>query len=514
MKTSTDLENIYIESRNRFVKKPIIQNTYLRGWELLAATDYDVIESPILENDLYARVPKMTQNESLAILESSKWAWDEKRGERPRKSIAQRCEVIQAFMQDMKKIRSEVVEDLMFEIAKNRTAAENEFDRTVEYIDATLKEAKKLSVDYSDGSWAKISTEKDPLGVTLCMSPYNYPLNETFTTFIPALVMGNVAILKPARYGVAFWKHFLPLFQKHFPKGVVNTVYWDGKEVITPLMQSGEIDVLAFIWSNRVAKIIASQHPNIHALTQVLGMWAKNPMIITDTADIDAAVTSAIQWALSYNWQRCTAHKTLRVHKTIYDTFVAQFVDQVQKLTIWMPHTYYTSANCTWFHIDEKIAPAITPLPEPWKIQEMHKYIQDAVSKGATILNKDWWDFYHRLMVPAVLWWVEQGMLIDAEEQFGPVVPITKYSEIDESIKWMIDSPFGQQASIYTNNAVEYEHFKRQVRWQISRLNHNRKCQRWPDHVAFAWTKWSAVGTLSISEALLRFSDDFVEAKN
>lgn len=70
------------------------------------------------------------------------------------------------------------------------------------------------------------------------MSPYNYPLNETFTTFIPSLVMGNPTILKPARHGVLFRRHFFPFFQKHFPVGVVNTIYGDGKTIVTPIMQS------------------------------------------------------------------------------------------------------------------------------------------------------------------------------------------------------------------------------------------------------------------------------------
>ncbi len=170
----------------------------------------------------------------------------------------------------MRSIREPVVKSLMFEIGKNRADAEKEFDRTVEYIEKTIEAARQMKPIYKDrpGDLHSMS-DRMPLGVTLCVSPFNYPLNETFTTFIPALVMGNATILKPAKYGVLFWQYFLPLFQKYFPAGVVNTVYGDGETVITPLMRSGKVDVLAFIGSGSVGRIISGQHPNPDLLRQI-----------------------------------------------------------------------------------------------------------------------------------------------------------------------------------------------------------------------------------------------------
>ena len=96
-----------------------------------------------------------------------------------------------------------------------------------------------------EGIYAQI--RRSPLGVALCMGPYNYPLNETFATLIPAIIMGNTVVFKPARFGVLLIQPLLELFREHFPKGVVNVIYGEGKRSSVPSWETGKIDVFAFI---------------------------------------------------------------------------------------------------------------------------------------------------------------------------------------------------------------------------------------------------------------------------
>ena len=95
----------------------------------------------------------------------------------------------------------------------------------------------------------------------LCMGPFNYPLNETFTTLIPALVMGNTVVAKLPRYGALCQAPLLRCFAEAFPPGVVNIVNGDGRTVAGPLVESGAIAALAFIGSSRVANVLKKQHP-------------------------------------------------------------------------------------------------------------------------------------------------------------------------------------------------------------------------------------------------------------
>jgi len=94
------------------------------------------------------------------------------------------------------------------------------------------------------------------------MGPYNYPLNETFTTLIPALLMGNTVVFKPAKYGVLFLKPLLAAFKNCFPKGVVNIIYGKGRETVGAMMETGKIDVFAFIGTNKGAADIKNYIPN------------------------------------------------------------------------------------------------------------------------------------------------------------------------------------------------------------------------------------------------------------
>ncbi len=234
-----------------------------------------------------------------------------------------------------------------------------------------------------------------PLGVVLCMGPFNYPLNETFTTLIPALIMGNAVIFKPPKLGVLLHQPLLEPFRDSFPDGVINTVYGDGQQVIGPLMKSGRIDVLAFIGSSRVADILKHQHPKPHRLRCVLGLEAKNAGIILQDADLENAVKECVLGSLSFNGQRCTALKMLFVQEKIADAFITGFSEAVSKLKGGMP----------W---EEGVK--ITPLPEPGKTKYLTELIDDARSKGARVVNEDGGAVNHTFMSPAVVYPVSPGM--------------------------------------------------------------------------------------------------------
>src|SRR5262249_19608263 len=144
---------------------------------------------------------------------------------------------------------------------------------------------------------------RTPLGVVLCMGPYNYPLNETFATLIPAMIMGNTVVFKPPTFGVLLFKPLLEAFQKAFPKGVINTVYGRGSEIVPALLESGKINVLTLIGSSKVADYLKKMHPKVNRLRAILGLDAKNAAIVLPDADMDLAVKECVTGALSFNGQ-------------------------------------------------------------------------------------------------------------------------------------------------------------------------------------------------------------------
>lgn len=475
---------------------------YLIGGEVHSWTGpCQEVLSPVcvLKNDCASRhrlghYPLMTATESMQALESACQAYDRGCSEWPTMSVADRIRHVESFIPRMEAVRDEVVRLLMWEIGKTLPDAAKEFDRTVVYIRDTIQALKELDRTSSrfaveEGFVAQV--RRSPLGVVLCMGPYNYPLNETFTTLIPALIMGNTVIFKPPRYGVLLHAPLLKAFADAFPPGVVNTVYGEGPVVVGPLMESGRIDVLAFIGSAKVASILKHQHPRPNRLRCVLGLEAKNAAVILPHADLDLAVNECVLGATSYNGQRCTAVKIIFVHRSREVAFCRKFAERVSQLTIGMP----------W---EEGVQ--ITPLPEEGKPQWLTKLIAEAEAGGAKVINKGGGTIDHTAFYPAVLHPATPDMEICQVEQFGPVTPIVPYDNDAEVIGWLNKSPFGQQLALFGTKAQEISRLIDPAVNQVCRVNINSQCQRGPDKFPFTGRKDSAEGTLSVSDALRVFS--------
>ena len=198
----------------------------------------------------------------------------------------------------------------MWEISKNKTDSYKEFDRTVDYIYDTIeayKEIDRKSAKFEKQSGIYAHIRRGPLGVILCLGPYNYPLNETFCLLIPAIIMGNTAVFKPAKHGVLLITPLLKAFKESFPPGVVNILFGRGRKIASPIMKTGKIDVLALIGHSSSAVALQDLHPNKNRLRLVLGLEAKNPGIVLPDADLDLTIKECISGTLSYNGQRCTA---------------------------------------------------------------------------------------------------------------------------------------------------------------------------------------------------------------
>lgn len=336
--------------------------------------------------------------------------------------------------------------------------------------------------------------------MVLCLGPYNYPLNETFALLIPALIMGNTVVFKPAKHGVLLLSPLLEAFRSSFPKGVVNVIYGRGREVAAPIMQSGRVDVLALIGNSKSAIALQDQHPHKNRLRLVLGLEAKNPGIVLPDADLDLAIDECISGTLSFNGQRCTALKILYVHEDIQEEFNRRFAERVDALKFGNP----------W---DEKVM--LTPLPEPDKPQYIQELIDDAEKHGAKVLNKRGGETTENYIFPAVLYPVTEEMRVYQEEQFGPVIPVKPFRSIDDLLDEIADSNYGQQVSLFGNDIKRLAPLIDTLVNLVCRVNLNSSCQRGPDVFPFTGRKDSAVGTLSVHDALRSFSiRTFVASKD
>lgn len=479
------------------------QREYLAGGRLDVwdgpVTD---VHSPVRVRDAAGRltparlgsIPAMTGARALEVLAAAEHAYDRGRGLWPTLSVGERIACVEDFAFRMRERRAEVVRLLLWEIGKTERDAAREFDRTLEYIQGTIEALKDLDRASSrftiqEGIAAQI--RRAPLGVVLCMGPFNYPLNETFTVLIPAIIMGNTVVMKPPKLGVLLFRPLLEAFRDAFPPGVVNTIYGDGPEIVPPLLAAGRIDVLAFIGTSRVADLLKQKHPRPHRLRSVLGLDAKNPAIILDDADLDLTVRECILGALSFNGQRCTALKILFVQRRIAEAFLGKLSTAVAGLRAGMP----------W-----EDGVVLTPLPEPGKPEYIAGLIADAERLGARVVNEGGGRATESYVRPAIVYPVDRRMRLFHEEQFGPVIPVVPFDDVEEAIRFIVESPYGSQASIFGSDPAAIGPLIDPLVNQVCRVNLNSQCQRGPDTFPFTGRKDSAEGTLSVSDALRVFS--------
>ena len=485
------------------LESPIHQRTYLVGGEFRAWDgECKTVLSPICARQPDGTVrqleigsyPVMGEAQSDAALDAAVAAYDNGRGTWPTMTVAERIGCMHDFVKRMVAQRQRIVSLIMWEIGKSLADSQKEFDRTVEYIVATIAALKELDngssrFEIAEGTIGQI--RRTPLGVVLCMGPYNYPLNETFATLIPALLMGNTVVFKPPQYGTLLFYPLLDAFRSAFPAGVINTVYAPGAVVVPRMLATGRVNVLALIGSSRVADHLKKQHPKSHRLRAILGLDAKNAAIVLPDADIELTVKECLLGTLSFNGQRCTALKMLIVHRSIAEAFLRRFTEELAKLKVGMP----------W-----EPGVAITPLPGLHRTAYMTEAIEDARAQGARVVNEGGGAFCQTLFYPAVVYPVREGMKLYREEQFGPIIPVMPFDDLETALQYVITSDHGQQVSIFGSDPQQIGALVDPLVNQVCRVNLNCQCQRGPDVFPFAGRKDSAEGTLSVTDALRAFS--------
>ena len=411
-----------------------------------------------------------------------------------RASVAHRIACTLDFVKRARPLRESVARALMWEVGKPWADCLVEFDRTLQYVEDTVATLRQLEKDngpavHAGGFAARI--RRAPLGVALCMGPYNYAVNEVYTTVIPALIMGNPVVIKTPRYGILANALLAPALAESYPPGVVSMITGHGPSVIGPIIASGKVDVLALIGSAKTAGVLLRQHPKPYRLRTILGMGAKNPAIVLRDADPDAAAKEIVSGALTFNGQRCTALKHVLVARPVADALVDRLAGRIAGLKLGMP----------W-----QDGVVITPMPDPDHASYLAGLVEDAVAHGSRIVNGGGGERAGSLFRPALLYPVPPSAQLYQVEQFGPIVPVSLFDEPDEAVDVVERSDFGQQVSVFGRDPETLARLVDHLANLVCRVNLDTQCRRGPDVYPFTGRKDSAVATLSVYDALRSFS--------
>ncbi|MFX1275287.1 MAG: NADP-dependent glyceraldehyde-3-phosphate dehydrogenase [Promethearchaeota archaeon] len=394
--------------------------------------------------------------------------------------LNQRAEILRKSAKIIREWAEPLGKILMNEIGKPIKSAISEIARTADIFDGTADFASTIGGETIMGdafegfTREKISmTYRVPLGVVLCIGPFNYPFNLTGSKIAPALVAGNTVVMKPPTQGAITPLHFgLILEEAGLPPGVFNIITGRGSEIGDHLTSHPGIDMIAFTGSSETGKNLAKVAGMKPLL---LEMGGKDAAIVLDDADIELTVKAIISGAFSFSGQRCTAVKRVLPMPKIADALIQRVVEETNKLTIGDP-----AENKT-----------IGPLINSKQCDYVQGLIDDALQKGATLMcgNKR----EGNIMWPTVLDHVTTEMRVAWEEPFGPILPFIRIQNAEEAIKISNKSEYGLQGMIFTENIDLAFNIAQEL--DVGTVQINGKSSRGPDHFPFLGTKSSGLGT-------------------
>ncbi|ALX50063.1 NADP-dependent glyceraldehyde-3-phosphate dehydrogenase [Lentibacillus amyloliquefaciens] len=416
-----------------------------------------------------------------------------------RKSFDERAQVLHSWADQLLLMKDEIAEAIMKEAGKGLSSAEKEVVRTADFIKYTAEEGKRLHGElinggsFNAGSANKFAlVNRNPIGVVLAISPFNYPVNLSAAKIAPALIGGNAVVFKPATQGAISGTLMIEALDKAgLPSGLVNLVTGKGAEIGDHLITHPLIDLINFTGGSQTGKSI-SQKASMVPL--ILELGGKDPAIVLEDADLDKAAADIASGGFSYSGQRCTAIKRVLVQDEKADELVAKIKEKMNGLKVGAPED---SADVTPL-INSKAADYVTGL------------IDDAVEKGAEVASGNQRE--GNLIYPTLLDSVTKDMQIAWEEPFGPVIPVIRVESVDEAINIANESEYGLQASIFTKNMEQAIQIGNEL--EVGSVQINGKTERGPDHFPFLGVKSSGVGGQGIRKSIESMTREKVTVLN
>jgi glyceraldehyde-3-phosphate dehydrogenase (NADP+) len=422
----------------------------------------------------------MTKEEVDFVFESSKAAqlkWKNV-------PVNERAEILYKAADILLENSEELTEIMIREIGKDKKSSKSEISRTADFIRFTADTAKNMSGESIPGdsfpgfNRNKISVvTREPLGVVLAISPFNYPVNLSASKIAPAIAAGNSVILKPATQGSLCGLYLARVFEEAgVPKGVLNTITGKGSQIGDYIVTHPSVNFVNFTGSTEVGVRISKITSMVPLLMELGG---KDAAIVLEDADLELAATNIVAGGYSYSGQRCTAVKRILVVDKVADKLVAKVKEKMSKLKVGNP-----------LKEDVDIVPLINSKAADFVVE----LIQDAKDKGADLIvggNRD-----GNLIYPTLFDNVTVDMRLAWEEPFGPVLPIIRVKDKDEAIEIANKSEYGLQSAVFTENINDAFYIADKL--EVGTVQVNNKTERGPDHFPFLGVKASGIGTQGI----------------
>ena len=375
-------------------------------------------------------------------------------------SIAQRTKLLYKFRNLVLENESYIAELITEEHGKVHSDARGEVARGIENIEYACGFAETLKGTYSEqaSSGVDVYTIRQPVGVCVGITPFNFPVMVPLWMFPNAIACGNTFILKPSDRNPSAPEFIIKLMNEAgFPKGVVNLIN-GGAETVNQLLSHDDVDAVSFVGSTPVAKHIYESGTAGGKRVQALG-GAKNHMVVLPDADIDLAADSAVSAAYGSAGERCMAISVVVAVGEVAEPLVKAISDRIDNLKIG-----------SGMHPDSEMGPLIS---------EEHRsrvvgYIDSGEAEGATVVcdgrmhSPEQKGFY---VGATLLDNVTTDMEVYRDEIFGPVLSVVRVQSFDDALDVIAENQYGNGVAVFTRDGGTARQFQKNVQAGMVGIN-------------------------------------------
>ena len=317
-----------------------------------------------------------------------------------------------------------------------------------DHAEELLADEEPADSDVKDSGASRVRVRYRPLGPVLAVMPWNFPLWQVIRFAAPALMAGNVGLLKHASNVPQTALYLEDLFHRAgFTEGTFQTLLI-GSGAVDEILRDERVKAATLTGSEPAGRAVASTAGEMIKKT-VLELGGSDPFVVMPSADIDRAAKVAVTARVQNNGQSCIAAKRFIVHTDVYDAFAERFAAGMKALKVGDPMADGTEVG---------------PLASEQGLRDLEELVDDAVRSGAQVLcggeRPDGPGWYY---TPSILAGVTREMRIHREEAFGPVATLYRAADLDEAVLIANDSPFGLSSNVWTRDEEEVDRFVRDL---------------------------------------------------
>ncbi|MFC8142031.1 NADP-dependent succinic semialdehyde dehydrogenase [Streptomyces paradoxus] len=317
-----------------------------------------------------------------------------------------------------------------------------------DHAEELLADEEPADSDVKDSGASRVRVRYRPLGPVLAVMPWNFPLWQVVRFAAPALMAGNVGLLKHASNVPQTALYLEDLFHRAgFTEGTFQTLLI-GSAAVDEILRDERVKAATLTGSEPAGRAVASTAGEMIKKT-VLELGGSDPFVVMPSADIDRAAKVAVTARVQNTGQSCIAAKRFIVHTDVYDAFAERFAEGMRALKVGDPMADDTEVG---------------PLSSEQGRRDLEELVDDAVRSGAQVLcggeRPDGPGWYY---APTILAGITREMRIHREEAFGPVATLYRAADLDEAVLIANDSPFGLSSNVWTRDEEEVDRFVRDL---------------------------------------------------